>query len=271
MSIINDLKKLFFAGSSITKSAAGKTGDFVQEEGAELLSKGKDTLKGASETILDKGSDIGNVVKDKAGTILDTTTDKLTEIGSDLSENPLVKRAGDGLEDLGSKVMDVGSDIGTKLGGFTESVGSTVMDKGGDALEKGKDISENVGEKVLDVKDKVVERASEVGDKISKKYQETSEKAEAWAKEEAAKPKRDFAEKDLDTGDSLLKGKDDFFSKADKYADGEYDSFSEGKVKIEDVDAKIENVAKKELPPLAGFNDLDGDGDDLIDDVEITK
>ena len=92
------------------------------------------------------------------------------------------------------------------------------------------------------------------------------DKADAWAKAEEAKPKKEFADETLTTGDSLLKDTDDFFSKADKFAAGDYDSFSEGKITIQDK--KVETTPK-EVDKATNFDDLDGDGNEIIDDAII--
>ena len=88
------------------------------------------------------------------------------------------------------------------------------------------------------------------------------------AAEEAANPTTKYSEETLDTGGSLLDGSDDFFSKASKFADGDYDSFSEGKIEIsEDMTAS----SPKEIAKAAGFTDHDGDGNELIDDAIISE
>ncbi len=268
MSVLNDLKKIFFGATSIAKSAAEKTGDFVAEEGAELLNKSKEALEKTGDTILDKSGDLMDTVKDTAGSILETGKDKFQDISDGLSENPMVKKAGDGLESLGETVLDKGKEFGTKFGELSEDVGEKVLEKGSVLMDKGKDISESIGEKVLEAKDKLVDKAEEVGDKISDKYQETLAKAQEFEKQEALKPKGEFAEKDLDASGSLLEGTDDFFSKADKYADGDYGTFSEGKITVQEIETeKIDKTPSS----LAGFEDLDNDGDDLIDDALILE
>ena len=135
-------------------------------------------------------------------------------------------------------------------------------------LGKGAEISEEVGKKVLEVKDELLDKAKQAASDISDKLDETMDKAEAWAEAEKQKPKRDFAETDLDTSGSLLEDTDDFFAKADKFADGDYDAFSEGKIQIDTN--KIE-VRKEDPTPASGFNDLDGDGNEIIDDAIIEE
>jgi len=135
------------------------------------------------------------------------------------------------------------------------------------------DVSENVGAKVLetsdkamdklsDAKDFISEKAKDVASQVSKKFDETVEKAETFMAEENAKPKKEFADETLTTGDDLLASKDDFFAKADQFSKGNYNAFSEGKITIEKIEPK--SPAK-----TAGQEDLDGDGNEQIDDAII--
>jgi hypothetical protein len=65
-----------------------------------------------------------------------------------------------------------------------------------------------------------------------------------------------------------LDGFDDFFSKASRFADGDY--HNTGK---QDEDITIDKTNKKDRPDqtgkLPGFKDNDGDGNELIDDAIV--
>jgi len=246
MGVLNDLKNIFFGASSLTKSATDKAAEFIKEEGAELLDKTKDVVSNTGETILEKGGQLKETVIDSSDDFIGQTKDKLSDFGDTLSASPAVNKMKD----------------------FTEDVGAKVMDKGGDLLEKGKDVSEDLGGKVLEAKDKIMDKAMDIKDKASDKLNETMDKADAWAAEEKANPKPEFAEDTIDASGSLLEGKDDFFSKADKFASGEYDAFSEGKMTIEDGKS-IDKPKFEDQKPATGFTDLDGDGNEIIDDAQI--
>lgn len=269
MGILSDLKKIFFGASAVSKSAAEKTTDFIKEEGGELIDKTKDVAQKSGEIIAEKTSGLKDSILENSADLIERAKEKVSDIGEDLSENPVVKKAADITEDVGSKVMETGSDLVEKAADISEKVGEKVLDKGGEFIEKTKSVSESVGEKVLEVKDDLVEKAKEASEKISEKLDETMEKAESWAEQEKAKSKRDFAEEDLDTGGSLLEGTDDFFAKADKYASGEYDAFSEGKITIHEGDKDA--VPQETSEPASGFQDLDGDGNEIIDDAIIDE
>jgi hypothetical protein len=79
--------------------------------------------------------------------------------------------------------------------------------------------------------------------------------------------KKEFADETLTTGGGLLEGKDDFFSKASQYAEGNYDAFSEGKITVTNPEAS----ASKKPAKAAGQDDHDGDGNEQIDDAIIVQ
>jgi DNA-binding ferritin-like protein len=170
---------------------------------------------------------------------------------------------------VGDKVLDVGEEVMEKAKTITENVGEKVLDKGGDALEKAKDIAENVGGKVLETGGTILgglkDKAEDLGEKLKEKGKDFYDKAqEAAAKEsgdivddaadavadsteqldetvEQAKKAADSIEEQFRQGEetrsklsqSELENKGDFWSNAEKYADGDYHSFKEEpKIKI---------------------------------------
>jgi hypothetical protein len=93
-------------------------------------------------------------------------------------------------------------------------------------------------------KDELVAKAKDGMQKFEEKFEELKDTAVKSEAEEAAKPKKEFADKTLDAGKSLLEDKDDFFSKAEKYAKGEYDAFSD---KPAPDTAKSDEITKPSL------------------------
>lgn len=284
MGIVNDLKKIFFGASSIAKSAAESTTDYIKEEGADILAKGKDMATEAGKTVIEKSSELKDAVidsseglmdtaKDKfgdvsSGGILDTAKEKFSGVVDDISENPMVQSAKEKMSNIADDLAE--NPLVQSAQEKAENLGRKILDTGGDAAEKGLEVSESVGEKLLEAKDRVADRAGEISDKISTKMDETMAKAQAWEAEQASKPPvGEFAEKDFNVGDeSLLDGKDDFFSKADKFGDGDYDAINEGKVVVEQIEQAPKDLSKS-IADLAGFDDLDGDGNPLVDDADI--
>ena len=99
------------------------------------------------------------------------------------------------------------------------------------------------------------------------------EKAEVenakMAAEDAANP-TDFSKKVgyEDTKGSLLEGKDDFFSKAEAFADGRYGEVTKVPRVTPIEDAQVESDGPVEITK-PGFEDLDGDGNAIVDDAII--
>jgi len=265
MSLLKDLKNIFFGASALGKSATEKATDFVKEEGDEILDKAKDLASQSGEILMEKTSGLKETILSSSSTLLDKTKD----FGDSISNNPLAEKVKGMTENVGDTVLDKGGDLMDKAGELSENVGEVVMDKGQVLLDKSADLSENVGSKVLDVKDKVMEKAGEVKEQLSDKLEDTMEKADAWAENEKNNPKTEFAEDTIDASGSLLEGTDDFFSKADKFAGGDYAAFSEGKISVDETAKELPTKKFDELPPATGFKDLDGDGNELIDDAII--
>ncbi|HLO56483.1 MAG TPA: hypothetical protein VK169_19460 [Saprospiraceae bacterium] len=191
--------------------------------------------------------EISPVAESAQTSFIDKTIDKANDVIIKIGENEMVQKAGHLAEEVGAKVMEKGEVVLEKAGEISEKVGAKVLDA-----------SDKAWDKIGDAKDVFAEKAREVADAIGKKFDETVEKAEAFMAEEDAKPKKEFADETLTTGGSLLDTKDDFFSKASQYADGDYDAFSEGKITVSKT-------------PQRGQDDHDGDGDPQIDDAIIIK
>lgn len=271
MSIIKDLKNLFFGASSVGKSAAGKAGEFIKEEGDFLLDKTKDFASNAGETLLEKTSDLRETLSSGTEGLVDKTKDAISDWTQEVTGSDMAEKLSTGTEDIGEKVMGAGAVLMGKAEELSQSVGEVVKDKGSVLLDKSMDVSEEVGAKVLDVKDIVMEKAGEVKEQMGEKLEETMKKADDWAAEQKANPKPEFAEDTIDASGSLLEGTDDFFSKADKFADGQYGAFSEGKTTLETNVKELPPKSFESLPPATGFDDLDGDGNEIIDDAIIEE
>ena len=70
---------------------------------------------------------------------------------------------------------------------------------------------------------------------------------------------------------SLMDGHDDFFEKASKYADGDYHNQGTMDTQMGDVTIKKnpDYIQPEPKGSVKGFEDLDGDGDELIDDAIV--
>lgn len=279
MGFVSELKKLFFGVESVGKSAINETKKNITEAadraGDEISKKTsglKESIIETSENTLDsiKSSD----VMKKTQTKLDEVSDRIEKSAEELSHKASValegfrsgetmKKAQNTIDSVSEKVQNAASDIAEKAADVSEKIGTTVFGENNERLEKAKDFTEDIGKKVLDAKEKMIDRARDIKEDIDESIDETIEKAKEMEAMERAQREKSASTPPTSHGDSLLKD-DDFFSKADKYAKGEYSAFSEGKITI-DPDKPAQ--PKKDGRTAAGFEDLDGDGNEIVDDA----
>jgi ElaB/YqjD/DUF883 family membrane-anchored ribosome-binding protein len=281
-----------FLGSA--KETAGDVGSTMMEKGSDFLGKAKDAAGDFTESFSEKAGDFVEGAKGAANKTYDS-----------LAENEMVNKAGSVAEDVGGKILDAGKKFEEKAGSVAENVGGVILDKGGDLLEKGKDLSENIGEKIHDFAGDAMEKATDLGSTIQDKTNDLVKKANAAAAKDNLENQIDEAstlgerlenhikgkdildQKDAPIGydkldESLLKGKDDFWSKAEKYAEGDYSGKGKDETpsaandifaNTEERQQQLEQAAEEEVTKkpfkgeIKGFTDIDGDGDPLIDDA----
>lgn len=276
-----------------TKDVAGDVGSTMLEKGGDLFGKAKDVA-----------GDLTSSVSEKAGDFLSGAKETASNIGDQLAENPMVNKAGSVAEDVGGKIISTGNDLAEKAGGVAENVGGVILDKGGDLMDKGKDLSENVGGKIIDAAGDAMDKAKDFGNSMMEKTNDLIEKANAEAAKESLDNQIDEAkswsdklqdhvkgedalnQKDPKIGydnldKSLLDDKDDFWAKAEKYADGDYsgdgkkatDDSNDIFANTEERQKQIEESTEKEpfKGDIKGYTDNDGDGDPMIDDAIIDE
>ena len=269
MGFLNDLRKLFFGAESVTKSAANKAVDKSKELATDGIDKVQDVAETTGTVIKEKTAGLRDAIFEKSADTIESTKEAIGDTVDQIKESEVVQKTADFTENVGDKILDAGEATFEKVKDVTEDVGEVVMDKGGEIADKAKDIAENVGDKIMDVKDDLVEKAKEITQGLGDKLDETIEKAQEMERMEAAQPKSEFASEPIDTEDSLLDGTDDFFAKADRYASGDYGAFSEGKTTINTPDDT--GISSKPPSIAAGFEDLDGDGNEVVDDAIIIE
>ncbi len=257
MGIFSELKKLFFAGSSVAKSGADKAVDSVKDAGEQLSNKAKDTFNEVADNLSSSTSGLRDSVLDKA----EDLWEKSKETGEGLVESVSNSNIGEKFNEVKESISE--HDAVKKATAFTEDLGGKILDKSNDLLDKAEDVASDLGEKAKIIGDKVKERATELSQDAKEKIDDMVAKEKIAEAEDLAKQEGGFAKETLDARGSLLEGTDDFFSRAEKFADGQHDAFKEGSVNI------TQGEIKKEIAPAAGFTDHDGDGNELIDDVTI--
>lgn len=283
MGIFNDLKKVLFGAKSVAKSSADKT----TEAGEELWDKTKDTVE-----------DIGEKVLDTTGEMLDKTKNIAEDIGETIIEksSDIVEHFKDTATDIGSKILDTTENIGEKIrhpksSSPDSSVEPTTEISADDLFEdefvpssstneeqKIQDTQQTSSEpsplekKVTAIKDEIVEQAENLAEKAKEKLDDINQKAEELREQiaqEEAERKENPPIGYENASKSLLDDKDDFFAKAKRFADGDYqgvkDSDKPEIVKMPDEkDKKEDNVGK-----VYGFEDRDGDGNEIVDDAIV--
>ena len=261
MGIISDFKRLFWVKKAVAKSAAEK----AAEKGREF-----------GDDVADKASEMWTKTKEKAEDFGERLSTKRESTDNWDSKNDWVPR--DTVNDMGSKTESTAHKMGDKLGEAAEKIGDAAEKTWDKAKEEGKELldkavktSDKVWEKAEDVGEDIWSKAKDVAGKANEKFQEgvdsMLEKAKDLDKKiEAEKdkidPNRDGwadtpVNEKLREHSSTLKGKDDFFEKADRYAEGDY---SMGKPVVTKRPDEPTDEGMTPLPPLP---------EDLVDDAII--
>jgi ElaB/YqjD/DUF883 family membrane-anchored ribosome-binding protein len=280
MGFINDMKKLLWAKKAVAKSAVKKGA----KEFKDITSEGYERVKEFTDDVADKAEDAFDQAKDYVSS-------KSESSSWDKPEDDFVPSGDTGSETVSpiSETMKKAAKEGSKKFEQAKKAGSEAFEQakktGGEVLDRAVDMSDSVWEKAEDLGEKVAdanipEKAKDLVEKVSEKINTTMDemlkKAEELDKtiedERRAMDSDDDGYADIPTHQklrdqgSLLDDKDDFWSKADSYAEGDY---SMGKARVVGTD----DSAGKDTDDgsLKGFEDRDGDGDPLMDDAIIVE
>ncbi|MEN0004425.1 MAG: hypothetical protein AAF798_09785 [Bacteroidota bacterium] len=236
-----------------------KEEDFLKDE--VLSSKPEDPFDGEAPApeakpnpIVETASKVGQEFMDRTEGARKVMGDTAEKVGGKVLDTA---------EKVGGKVLDKAEEVGSKVMDVAEDVGGKVLEKTGDIWEKAKAFGGDLMDKANDM----AEQAKEEADKFS--MDETVEKA----KQMGADLEDKVSSTASSTKESLLDGKDSFFERAQRFADGDYHNEGarrkEGELEIgQNPDYK--GKAKKE-GTVPGFEDLDGDGNEIIDDAIIDE
>lgn len=185
-------------------------------------------------------------------------------------------------DEIGEKLFDAADKAGKKAQDISEKVGKEVLEKGGQAWLRFQEVSEKVGKRLMDT-------SEEVGGKLLDRFNELVEKANEEASKESVEDLTKEAEKlneelerrikergersnvenlQRDKSKEPLGGFDSFFDRASRYADGDYHDEGGKDMQIKkDPDYK----PREKEGTVRGFEDRDGDGDEIIDDAIIDE
>ncbi len=263
-------------GSEMLEKAIDKTSELSKEPMEQLTHMGKKAAVGAKKLSSDLQSKIDEWADElnenpKPNSETTNTPEKSPVMEDDLVPSmPQPETKAENLseqineekhfvENVGEQVMDKGNELADALGEKTIEVGQKVMSEGEklkDSLgEIAKNASESFAAKGNDLLDKAKDLANnpdETIDSISTKIKEVGDAIEAKVKHQDTK----FSDKvgyDEHKG-SLLDDKDDFFTKAKMFADGNYS--------MEEKPENKEPESPLELPSEDQFDDVKGYEDD---------
>ena len=241
------------AGKSTLETAA----DLSEQVGEQVIKHGKEGLERAADLAENVGRKINPVLGDMANTFgdaadqtrqraksfYDEAQQAAAEAGRDADS---AKSAGDHAKAFFDRAQDAAAKAGRPTGDY--------IPRDGDALT---DQAQRTAAAADDLFDDLTQRAQNMGD-------------EAAARANRPRP---------DVSRSELAGKDDFFTKAARFAEGDYDMDGkrpgdrpvDGKITV--IDNTNDHVKRQlpapDRPPVGGFEDRDGDGNEIIDDAEI--
>lgn len=217
--------------------------DVPQDKGADPGLQLPSSVEELGKKVMSTAEEIGGKVLEKAG-----------EAGQ--------KIAG-AAEEIGHKIFHSGEGAGDKIMGKAEELGSKVIDATGDLWEKAKTAGSSFFDKANDLVEKAQDAAAKEGnlDDTIKGAQDLNDKLEQKAKDTSG----GFFHSPVDTKNSTLDSHDDFFERAKRFAEGDYHGTGSSK-----LSGKPDAPAPKE-GKLKGFEDHDGDGDELIDDAIIDE
>lgn len=231
--------------------------DFAEDVGEKVISKADD--------LFDDAKDIAEDVGEKVLKTADKAAHKAKDLGVSLSD-----RIKDYTSDKSSShKVDVDSDEPESDSLTTDDIFDSIKEKSNDIGEDLKATASSLGHKAMEVKSDLVEKAKDLSDKLSAKLDDTIHKAEELARHETSEP--EFRETNEHLKKSELSDKDDFFKKAEAFAAGRYNEVSDPFSNKPEVIGKKDPIKKTEeqSDPIPGFEDLDGDGNEIIDDALI--
>src|SRR5687768_14073274 len=270
MGILSDIKRLLWVKKAVAESAAEKVAEKGREFGEDISEKASQTWTRSKEIAEDIGEKIAGKPKEPANTF-DKNEDWVPRESSKPQVNP---------ESTAHKVGEKLGDAAEKIGNAAEKTWDKAKEEGKELLDKAVKTSDKVWEKAEDVTEDLWAKAKDLAGKASEKLNEgvdsMLEKAKAFDKkieEETDKidPNRDgWADKPitekLKEHESTLKGKDDFFERADRYAEGDYSMGKPVVVKPGKEEEVPEGMTP--LPPLPKEDDVD---DAIIDEGDEPK
>lgn len=223
-------------------------------------------------------------------------------LGNEPKETPVkesiqdgLRKAADAAEQTGKYVLDKAQPVLDKLEETSEKIGKEVLGHGKDWTDKAAGFTEDIGKKVLDATDSAWKTLQENAEDLSRQIFSKDDPAQSAERGETTG--EDTTARSATTGSTFQPREDpfkkyensheesshlealqrtpgmsggSFFDKADQFARGNYDAAKEGPQILNDM-PPADPPREQQHGPIAGFEDLDGDGDPLIDDAIVDQ
>lgn len=284
MGVFNDLKKVLFGASSVAKHGAEKAANAGKEAGEKLA----DNLEEVGEKVAQKTGkhlekaqqfteEVGGEVLKKAESFWEKTKEVAEDVGAELIEKG--KIAKDKAQELANeaeakiKEQTAAFEKKTTTPPPTEDMADDILN---DVFgEKNTTASEGIAasENIANQAKEQVEDTDSIFEQLMNKAEDLSDKLKENIGDYDA-PRETKIGYDNAKG-SLLDGQDDFFERAKRFADGDYHNTGskDGAPIKKEGDIEIRQNPDYQKPvnegKVKGFEDLDGDGDEIIDDAII--
>lgn len=275
MGIFSDIKRLLWVKKAVAESAAEKAadkgrefGEDLAEKAADTWQKGKEKAEDLAEKITTKAKEGLHDIKEKSADLWDKKTDWVptdtpkdpasdTVKSSAINPESPAHKAGEKLGEAAAKTWDKakeeGKDLVDKAVKTSDKIWEKAEDVGEDLWSKAKDVAEKAGEKFQGGVDSMLEKAKALDKKIEEERDKIDPNRDGWADQPISEKLKEH--------ESTLKDKDDFFERADRYAEGDY---SMGKpVVTRRGDEETSDEGMTPLPPLPK--------DDIVDDAIIDE
>lgn len=266
MGFMDEIKRLFWAKKAVAESAAEKAaekthevaGDFVESAG-EAWHKGVEKAGELKDQLADKASEVWEKGKEKAGFTATGDDWSPKESGAQPSGAEQVgekighaaAKLGDSLEKGYDKVKSEGKELLDDAVKTSDKVWEKAEEAGSELWQKAKTAAEKAGNKIEEGIDHMLDKAKKLDETIEAERNKIDPNKDGWADQTLQDKMKEH--------ESNLKGKDDFFDKAARFADGDY-SMGKPVITRSSGDSPAEEPGEPvPLPPLPRKDDFADD------------
>ncbi|MEM8525477.1 MAG: hypothetical protein AAGG68_12625 [Bacteroidota bacterium] len=284
MGVFNDLKKVLFGASSVAKHNAEKAANAGKE---------------ATEKLADNLEEVGEKVAQKTGEHLEKAQQFTEEVGGEVLKKAesFWEKTKEVAEDVGAELIEKGKIAKEKAQEFASEAEARIKEQTSSFEKKTttppptEDMADDILNDVFGEKNTSATEATAASENMASQAKEQVEDTDSIFEQlmDKAENLSDKLKENLGDYDapretkigydnakgSLLDGQDDFFERAKRFADGDYHNTGskDGAPIKKEGDIEIRQNPDYQKPvnegKVKGFEDLDGDGDEIIDDAII--